>query len=66
MSVVVRFNPVAMTAAKYDEVVRREEDAGIEFRPDGRSYHACFGAEGNLRVSEIWARASSWRPTASA
>ena len=54
MSVVVRFNPVAMTAAKYDEAVRRHEDAGIELPPDGMSYHVCFGSEGNLRVSEIW------------
>jgi hypothetical protein len=54
MSVVVRFSPVAMTAAKYDEAVRRHEDAGIELPPDGMSYHVCFGSEGNLRVSEIW------------
>ncbi len=54
MSIVVRFNPVSMTAAKYDEVVRREEEAGIELPPDGRDYHVCFGSEGNLRVSEIW------------
>ncbi len=53
MSIVVRFNPASMTAAKYDEVVRREEVEG-EFPPDGRDYHVCFGSEGNLRVSEIW------------
>jgi len=54
MSIVVRFNPTSMTAEKYDEVVRREEEAGFEFPPAGRDYHVCFGSEGNLRVSEIW------------
>jgi len=54
MSIVVRFNPVSMTAAKYDEAVRRHEEAGIELPPDGMDYHVCFGQEGNLHVSEIW------------
>jgi hypothetical protein len=54
MSIVVRFNPTSMTAEKYDKAVRQHEDAGVEFPPDGLDYHICFGAEGNLRVSEIW------------
>lgn len=54
VSIVVRFNPASMTAEKYDEAVRREEEAGIDLPPDGRDYHVCFGSEGNLRVSEIW------------
>jgi hypothetical protein len=43
-----------MTAEKYDEAVRRHDDAGIEFPAEGMEYHVCFGSEGNLRVSEIW------------
>jgi hypothetical protein len=43
-----------MTAAKYDEAVRRHEEAGVELPPDGMEYHICFGPEGKLRVSEIW------------
>ena len=54
MSIVVRFNPGSMTAAKYDEAVRRHEEAGVALPPDGMDYHVCFGSEGNLRVSEIW------------
>ena len=54
MSIVVRFHPNGMTAEKYDEAVRRHDDAGIEFPPDGMEYHVCFGPEGDLRVSEIW------------
>jgi hypothetical protein len=53
MSMVVRFHPTSLTKEKYDDVVRREE-AGIEFPPDGRDYHVCFGSDGDLRVSEIW------------
>ena len=54
MSIVVRFNPVAMTAEKYDECFPRFEEVGIEFPPEGLDYHVCFGSDGNLRVSEIW------------
>jgi len=54
MSIVVRFSPTSMTAEKYDEAVRKHEEAGVEFPPDGLEYHICFGSEGNLRVSEIW------------
>ncbi len=53
MSIVVRFNPTAMTAAKYDETIRLIEAAGT-FPPDGLDDHICFGSDGNLRVSEIW------------
>jgi hypothetical protein len=54
MSIVVRFHPQSMTAEQYDDAVRRHEAAGIELPPDGMDYHVCFGAEGDLRVSEIW------------
>ena len=53
MSIVVRFNPASLTAAKYDETVRLLEEAGA-WPPAGLEYHVCFGSDGNLRVSEIW------------
>ncbi len=53
MSVLVRFTPQSLTAAQYDESVRRLEEAG-DFPPDGMDYHVCFGSDGDLRVSEIW------------
>jgi hypothetical protein len=53
VSIVVRFTPTSMTAAKYDETIQTIEAAGT-FPPDGLDYHVCFGSEGNLRVSEIW------------
>ena len=52
MSVLIRFTPASMTAELYDETVRRLEEG--EWPPDGLEYHVCFGAEGTLRVSEIW------------
>lgn len=53
MSILVRFAPATLSAAQYDESIRKLEEAG-EFPPDGLEYHLCFGAEGSLRVSEIW------------
>jgi len=53
MSIVVRFSPTNLTAEKYDESVRRLEEAGA-WPPDGLDYHVFFGPEGNMRVSEIW------------
>jgi len=53
MSVLIRFAPASLTAAQYDESVRKLEEAGV-FPPDGLDYHVCFGTDGNLRVSEIW------------
>ena len=54
MSIVVRYYPADLTAEKYDEAIRRHEEAGIAFPPDGMDYHVCFGSYGDLRVSEIW------------
>jgi hypothetical protein len=53
MSVLIRFAPASLTAAQYDESIRKLEAAG-DFPPDGLEYHLCFGSDGNLRVSEIW------------
>jgi hypothetical protein len=53
MSIVVRFTPDGLTAEQYERAVRMLEDQGA-FPPDGLDYHVCFGADGDLRVSEIW------------
>ncbi len=53
MAIVMRFTPQGMTAAKYDEIVRRLEAAGAG-APAGRLYHVCFGNKEELRVSDIW------------
>ena len=53
MSIVVRFNPTDLTTEKYDESIRRIQEAG-SWPPEGLEYHVVFGSEGNLRVFEIW------------
>ncbi len=53
MAIVIRFTSQGMTAAKYDEIVRRLEAAGAG-APAGRLYHVCFGDKENLRVSDIY------------
>ena len=55
MSIVVRFNPTNVDRAKYDESVRRLEEAGLWPNPAGLEVHVAFGNEDNMKVSEIWA-----------
>jgi hypothetical protein len=60
VSIVVRFAPSNLTAAKYDVSVRRLEESGA-FPPDGLDYHVCFGTGDDLRVSEIWDSEEQWK-----
>jgi hypothetical protein len=53
MSLVTRFAPPSLTAAQYDNVVRRLTEDGIH-PPDGLDYELCFGTDGNLKVSLVW------------
>jgi len=53
MSIVVRFNPTNLTKEKYEEGVRRLEEAGA-WPPDGLEYHVFFGPHDSLHVSEVW------------
>jgi hypothetical protein len=55
MSIVVRFNPTNVNREKYDESLRRLEQAGLWPNPAGLELHVAFGPEDNMRVSEIWA-----------
>ena len=52
MSIVVRFHPSNLTAARYDENHPKVEAIG--FPPEGMDYHVCFGSGDQLTVSEIW------------
>jgi hypothetical protein len=53
MSVLIRFTPQSLTAAQYDDTIRRLEQGG-DWPPDGLQFHCCFGTDGSLRVSEVW------------
>jgi hypothetical protein len=54
MSIVARFTPTNLTPERYAEGLRRLEEAGLWPQPAGLDFHACFGSEGNLRITEIW------------
>lgn len=53
MAIGIYFNPASMSAAQYDEVIRRLEAAGAG-APAGRLYHACFGSSSKLQVFDVW------------
>ena len=54
MSIVARFHPSNATKEKYDESLRRMEEAGIWPDPPGLELHVAFGSADDLRVSEVW------------
>jgi hypothetical protein len=54
VSILVHFHPGSMTRDQYEQVISGLKGSGVPFPPDGCSWHACFGPEGDLRVSEIW------------
>jgi hypothetical protein len=53
MAIVMRYSHPGLTAATYEEIVKKLEQAGAG-SPAGRLYHVCFGDKDNLRVSDIW------------
>jgi hypothetical protein len=53
MSFAIGFTPAGMSAAKYDEVIKKLEAAGAG-TPAGRLYHICFGDKNDLRVVDVW------------
>jgi hypothetical protein len=53
MAIAVYFMPQKMTAALYDEGVRRIDAAG-QGQPAGRLYHCAFGPAEKLQVFDVW------------
>lgn len=53
MSVLIRFSPPSLTAAQYDEAVRRLTADGV-FPAEGLDYEICYGSDGSLKVSQVW------------
>ena len=47
------FSPKAMSADKYDEVIRRLEAAG-QGSPPGRTHHIAFDEQGTIHVFDVW------------
>ena len=53
MAIAAHFKPNSMTAAQYDEALRRLEAAGAG-SPAGRIHHLCFGTGDKLEVIDVW------------
>jgi hypothetical protein len=53
MAIALYFNPEGLSAAKYDEIMKRVEAAG-QGKPKGRSHHSAFGPEDRLMVYDVW------------
>ncbi len=53
MAFTAHFQPKGLNTAKYDEVIRRLQQAGAG-APAGRLGHLCFGPTDALQVIDIW------------
>ena len=53
MAIAMYFQPQAMSAAQYDEVIKRLDAAGHS-KPKGRRHHCAFGPDDHLMVYDIW------------
>lgn len=53
MAIGLYFAPAAMSAAQYDECIKRLRKAGAG-NPAGRSYHSAFGPKDKLMVFDVW------------
>ena len=53
MALGIYFALSGMTAAKYNECIKRLRQAGAA-HPSGRSYHSAFGTPDKLSVFDVW------------
>ncbi|HXY29066.1 MAG TPA: hypothetical protein VEI06_00025 [Gemmatimonadaceae bacterium] len=54
MALTILFTPKSFTVAKYEEVLKRLQKAGMG-SPSGRLFHSCYGPKDALRVVDVWA-----------
>src|SRR5262247_279347 len=59
MAIGIYFSPAAMSAAQYDECIKRLRKAGAG-NPAGRSYHSAFGPKDKLMVFDVWTSQSAF------
>ena len=53
MAIIVHFSPSGLDKSKYDDAIRRLEQAGAG-SPPGRLYHCFYDSGGALKVVEVW------------
>jgi hypothetical protein len=53
MPIAIYFHPESMSAAQYDDVIKRLEAAGLG-NPPGRTHHSAFGTAEHVMVYDVW------------
>jgi len=53
MAIAVYFHPQSMSAAQYDDIMKRLDAAGAA-SPPGRLHHSTFGSPDQLMVYDVW------------
>jgi len=53
MPIAMYFHPPQMSAAQYDEIIKRLDAAG-QGNPPGRLHHSAFGEPDHLMVYDVW------------
>jgi len=53
MAIAIYFHPESMSAAQYDDVIKRLDAAG-QGKPKGRTHHSAFGPDEHVMVYDVW------------
>ncbi len=53
MSFILKFTPSGFTLDKYNETIKKLNDAGAG-APKGRSHHVCYGDPNSVTVTDVW------------
>ena len=53
MALGMYFTPGSFTLARYDEAIKRLEEAGAG-APPGRLYHVALESDGQIQVFDVW------------
>jgi len=59
MAIAIYFHPQSMSAAQYDEAIKRLDAAGAG-NPPGRLHHSAFGPPDQMMVFDVWDSAESF------
>jgi len=60
MALGVYFTPSSFTPARYDDALKRLEDAGAA-APAGRLYHVAMESDGLIQVFDVWESEESFQ-----
>lgn len=53
MAVVVKFKHEGFSKTKYNEAIKKLQEAG-HGNPKGRSYHVCYGDRDEVDILDVW------------